>query len=186
MPETEKTCVSCQRLIDGGARICPFCGAEPETGKKMDVRPLLESHFPPPPELSPPQRAAEFFRTHQTVAVALLVAVGVLALMAAHQWIQQRNQTATAAVPGVTLTEIADLSRQVEERAEKPLPDLPFEGDGDPARIRTYVLEPGAIAPPPDPEQGGQAQRPAARPPAPNQGSPPAARPVNPSKNPAR
>lgn len=186
MPATEKTCVSCQHQIDSGARICPFCGADPETGKKMDVRPLIESHFPPPPELSPFERGTEFFRTHQTIAVALFVAIGVLALMGVHQWIQQRNRTAVAPTPGVTLTEIADLSRQIDEREEQPLPDLPFDGDGDPSRMRTFVLEPGAIAPPPEPVEGdqGQAQGSPAAGAAPGQQQPPPAAAPAPAQRP--
>lgn len=150
---SEKTCVACRRTIDEIARTCPFCGSDPETGKKIDVKPLIESHFPPPPELSAHERVAEFLRTRQTVSVAIFVLVAVGALVAAHRWIQQRNETAVAPTPGVTLTEIADLSRQVEEREPLPLPELPFDGDGDPKRMQTFVLEPGAIAPPPEPTE---------------------------------
>lgn len=179
MQGSEKTCVSCSRAIDEHARICPFCGADPETGRKLDVKPLIESHFPPPPELTATERIAEFFRTHQMATVAVLVLVGVLALIGAHQWIQQRNENAVAPTPGVTLTEIADLARQTEERVELPLPELPFEGDGDPSRIRTFVLEPGAIAPPPEPAPG-QTQ-PAANP---NQAAPGPAAPARPAPAP--
>ena len=154
---TERTCVACRRGIDASARICPFCGADPETGTRMDVRPIIESHFPPPPEISPLERVANFFRTRQMMSLAFLVLVGVGLLFAAHQWIQRRNRVAVAPTPGVTLTEVADLSRQLEERTEAPVPELEFPWEGDAKRMQTFVLEPGAIAPPPEPEvpEGG-------------------------------
>lgn len=152
MPETEKTCVACRRAIDPAARLCPFCGANPETGQRMDVKRIVESHFPPPPPLSVVERTLQFFRTRQAVSVSLIVAVGVALLLVAHQWIQQRNRSAVAPTPGVTLTEIADLSRRIEDRSPQPLPELEFQLEGDAKKMQTFVLEPGAIAPPPDAE----------------------------------
>ena len=47
MEMTEQTCRSCGHTIDGAAKLCPFCGADPATGEKVDVTPLVQEHFPP-------------------------------------------------------------------------------------------------------------------------------------------
>lgn len=192
MPATiERTCVSCRRGIDVAARICPFCGADPETGARMDIKPLMETHFPPPPEISPLEKTANFFRTRQTLSIAILILVGAGLLAAAHQWIQRRNRMAVAPTPGVTLTELADLARQYEERAPLPLPELEFGWEGEAKRMQTFVLEPGAIAPPVEP-QPAEGQPPAAvtpqQPPTtgPQTAPPPAPQQVTPSTQPAK
>lgn len=180
---TERTCVACRRGIDAAARLCPFCGADPESGARMDVKPIIESHFPPPPEISPLERVAHFFRTRQTLSLALLILAGAALLALAHQWIQQRNRIAVAPTPGVTLTEVADLSRQFEERKPVPVPELEFPWEGDAKRMQTFVLEPGAIAPPVEPAPGAA---PATRTGGTPAAQPPPARPVQPQPQPQK
>jgi hypothetical protein len=41
------TCVACRHQIDEAAKVCPYCGADPVTGQKMDTQAMLQEVFQP-------------------------------------------------------------------------------------------------------------------------------------------
>lgn len=156
MEMTEQTCRSCAHVIDGAAKLCPFCGADPATGEKTDVAPLIQEHFPPKPRLSPLQRALLLLRARQGIVLAVAAGVVVLLFVGLHQWASSRNAAMQSEVPAVPLTEITDLSRQSQGSAELPLPDLPFAYDGNARTLQTFLVEPGAVNPAAPPAAAGQ------------------------------
>ncbi|HET7711245.1 MAG TPA: hypothetical protein VFL80_04895 [Thermoanaerobaculia bacterium] len=143
---TKANCVACQRQIDEAARICPFCGADPATGAKMDTQALLQAVFQPK-QLTTSETVLEYARQRQGLVIAAAVTAGFLILAGLHQLVTMRNRSAVTDDPAVPLTEIADLSRQAPTEAPLPLPDLTFPYEGNPRRLQTYILESGAIAP---------------------------------------
>lgn len=146
----EKTsCVTCGHLIDASARLCPYCGANPETGEKIDPTPIIQSHFPPKPELPPHESVLEFLRARQSVVLTLVVVTVLLIAVAMHQMIIRRNLTVVSDVPAIPLTEVTDLSNQPAATQELPMPELEFESEGQVRNVRTLLLEPGAVPPPP-------------------------------------
>jgi hypothetical protein len=41
-------CVACRHAIDDAAKVCPYCGADPHTGKKLvDTQAILHEVFQP-------------------------------------------------------------------------------------------------------------------------------------------
>ena len=142
---TDKECRSCHRQIDAAAKACPFCGADPDTGAKVELKSLVDSHFPPRAKLTQTERAAQFVRARQGVVITIVAAIGVLLLAGLYQFIAQRNQQQPDDVPPVPLTEISDASQSASQ--ELPLPDLKFACDGNPRAMQTYLVEPGAVAP---------------------------------------
>jgi hypothetical protein len=141
-------CASCGHRIDSSARLCPFCGADPETGRKADTSRILEKHFPPRPDLPAHERALEFLRARQGIVLTVLVLGAALLAIGLHQMITRRTLAQSNAAAGVPLTELADISRRPQEPPVVPMPELEFTGEGDPRRVRTLLLEPGAVAPP--------------------------------------
>ncbi len=144
---TETPCVSCARRIDETARICPFCGADPTTGAKIDTQAMLQEVFQPR-QLSTSETVLEYARHRQGLVIAGALITGFLLLAAIHQVITMRNRSTVTTEPAVPLTEIADLSRQTRETQHLPMPELQFQHDGRPQAMRTYILEPGAVPPP--------------------------------------
>lgn len=142
-----KNCISCQHAIDESAKLCPYCGADPETGEKIDVKPLVEAHFPPKPELAPTATVMSFLRQRQGIVVTAIIIGSFLLLTALHQLISRRNQQEANDVPAIPLTEVADLSRQSEKSAELPIPDVDFTYEGNARTMQTFLVEPGAVAP---------------------------------------
>lgn len=164
--EEMKDCVSCRRQIDEAARLCPYCGANPDTGEKIDVTPIVQEHFPPRPPMNLFERAMLFLRQRQGLGIALLAAFAFLALWGLHQFASSRNEAASDDVPAVALTDIADLANQ-REQADAPLPDLPFSYDGNPRAMQTFLMEPGAVAPQAPPSLVARPQDPNSAPAAP-------------------
>lgn len=142
-----KDCVACHHSIDASAKICPYCGADPDTGEKVDIRPLVEEHFPPRGEVPATASVMAFLRQRQGVVVTVTVVACFLVLTAAHQLVTRRSAAQVSDVPAIPLTEVADLSRQSDTGAEVPLPDLDFTYDGNSRTMQTFLMEPGAVAP---------------------------------------
>ena len=143
------SCISCGHLIDAVARLCPYCGANPQTGEKFDPTPMVQSHFPPKPELPAHETILEFLRARQSIVLTLVIVGVLLIAVAMHQMIIRRNLTVVSDVPPIPLTEVADLSNQPAASEELPMPELEFESEGQVRNVRTLLLEPGAVPPPP-------------------------------------
>jgi len=146
---TKGVCFACHHAIDESARLCPYCGADPHTGEKIDTQALLQEVFQPREEVSAADSVLEYARQRQGVVIALGVIVTILVLAGFHQLVLRRNATAVSDAPGVPLTDVADLSNQSEDTRPLPMPELEFQYDGNPQTMRTFIVEPGAVPPPP-------------------------------------
>lgn len=144
-------CVSCHHSIDGEARLCPYCGADPRSGERFDPKPLLEKHFPRKKELSRVETALEFFRERQGIVGTAVVAVIFLSLVGLHRFITERNARQISDVPAVPLTEVADLSHRAQTE-QVQIPQVDFQYAGSAQAIRTLLVEPGAVTPPEPPD----------------------------------
>lgn len=141
-------CRSCGHRIDASARLCPFCGADPDTGRKVDTAPIVEKHFPRRVEQQTGERALDFFRERQGLVITIFIVVVGLLAIGLHQMVTRRTLDESAEASGVPLTELADISDRASEAPQAKMPDLAFESEGDPRRVRTLMMEPGAVAPP--------------------------------------
>ncbi len=162
-------CVACRHEIDAAARLCPYCGADPQTGAKIDTQKILQQEFHPR-HVSATEGMLEYVRQRQGVVIAVGVLVTILLLAGLRDFVMRRNQSAVSDAAAVPLTDVADLSNQAEETRPLPMPDLQFQYDGHPQTMRTFIVEPGAV-PPPDviaaqQQSGGQPPSAVARPPA--------------------
>jgi len=181
MGMSKAVCAHCRRKIDAAAKLCPYCGADPVTGQKLvDTQALLQEVFQPR-QITTSESVLEYARQRQGVVIAIGLAVVFLILAALHQYISMRNSTAVAEGPAVPLTEVTDLSSLQEEGQQQAMPDLQFQYDGNPQRMRQYVVEQGAVTPPE--VQAAQAAAQAAQQPA---AAPAAAPPPAPPRPPAR
>jgi hypothetical protein len=178
-------CAACKHPIDAAAKVCPYCGANPETGEKIiDTQAVLQEVFKPR-HVSTGESIVEFARQRQGIVIAIGVIVVFLIFTFLHQFVTARNAR-TSNSPAVALTDIADLSNQPEENKQQPLPELQFQTDGRPQVMQTFIAEQGAVTPPeviaaqqaaaqPQQQQPGQPQQNPATPPAQPQPQPPAA-----------
>ena len=139
------TCVACKHQIDEAAKICPYCGADPVTCHKIDTQAILQEVFQPR-RLSTSESIVEYARHRQGLFIGATVVAAFLILAALHQLVTMRNNSAVSADPAVPLTEVADLSQPEEKPV--PMPELKFQYDGQPKKMRTFVVEPGAVTPP--------------------------------------
>lgn len=153
MPMSKAVCAHCRRKIDAAAKLCPYCGADPETGLRVDTQAILQAVFRPK-RLSTGESVLEYARQRQGIVVAIGIAVVFLILAAAHSYISARNAAGDASGPAVPLSEVTDL-RSPDENRPVPMPDLQVQMDGNPQRLRQFVVEPGAIAPAPPPGAPG-------------------------------
>lgn len=144
---SEAVCVACSHKIDAAARLCPYCGANPQTGEKIDTQALLRETFQTR-EQSTAEGVLEFARQRQGIVVLIGVVVAFLILGALHQFVTARNATAVASGPAVPLTDITDLSNQSAQGQPQPMPKLEFQYDGNAKAMRTFVVESGAVTPP--------------------------------------
>jgi hypothetical protein len=143
---TSAACVACQRQIDGAARMCPYCGANPVTGAKVDTQAVLQEIFRPR-DMTTSETVIEYARERQGIVIAISIIVGFLILAGMHAFVKMRNASAVTSAPAVPLTEVTD-NWQPRDDAELPIPDLKFQYDGDARRMRTFIVEPGAVTPP--------------------------------------
>jgi hypothetical protein len=152
---SKAVCAACQRKIDQSAKLCPYCGANPVTGERVDTQAILEEVFHPR-QISTTESVLEYARQRQGIVIALSIFLALVVLAALHQFVTARNSTATTANPPVSLSEIADLANEPHE-APPAMPDVPFQFDGRPQMMQTYLVEPGAVAPgQPAPVAGAQ------------------------------
>lgn len=140
-------CAACGRSIDAAAKLCPYCGANPVTGERIDTQAILQEIFRPK-EMTRSESVLEYARQRQGVVIGISVGVVFLLLAVLHQFVTVRNDSAVSDAPAVPLTEIADVAKQ-NEAAPAPLPDLDFQYEGRPQRMRTFIVEPGAVPPAP-------------------------------------
>ncbi|HEX2061880.1 MAG TPA: zinc ribbon domain-containing protein [Thermoanaerobaculia bacterium] len=153
-------CAACNRAIDSAARTCPYCGANPVTGERLDTQAILQEVFRPR-EISTSESVLEYARQRQGVVIVVSVFLALVIFAAIHQFVSMRNSSAVSDAPAVPLSELTDVTRKADETTPVPMPELDFQYDGRPQAMRTYIMEPGATPPPaPAPAQTGQAQRP--------------------------
>jgi hypothetical protein len=165
MRMSKAVCAHCRRKIDAAAKLCPYCGADPVTGQRVvDTQALLQEVFKGK-QLSTSESVLEYARQRQGIVVAVGIAIVFLVLAAAHSYVSTRNATADANGPAVALTEVTDVSGQPEEGRSQQMPELQVQMDGNPQRMRQFVVEPGAVAPPAPPSATTTA--PSTAPPAP-------------------
>ena len=144
-------CSSCGRAIDVAAKLCPYCGADPQTGEKVvDTQAILQEVFHPR-EISTSESVMEFARQRQGIVLAGTLIVAFLILAGIHQLITVRNTNAVTDSPPVPLSEITDMANQQKASTPAPMPELDFPFDGHPQAMRTFVVERGAVAPAPPP-----------------------------------
>lgn len=144
---SEGVCAACRRSIDAAAKLCPYCGANPATGERIDTQAILQEVFSPR-EMSTSESVMEYARQRQGVVITISVIVAFLVLAGIHQFASMRNANAVTDSPAVPLTEIADSPDQQVSKPI-PIPDLDFQYDGRPQAMRTYIAEKGAVAPAP-------------------------------------
>src|SRR5687767_7259444 len=142
---SEGVCAACRRSIDAAARLCPYCGANPATGERIDTQAILQEVFSPR-EMSTSESVLEYARQRQGVVITVSIVVAFLVLAGIHQFATMRNANAVTDAPAVPLTEIADSPDRLVSRPV-PIPDLDFQYDGRPQVMRTYIAEKGAVAP---------------------------------------
>jgi len=140
-------CVACRHSIDASARLCPYCGANPATGEKVDTTAIVQEVFKAKP-MTTSESVLEYARHRQGIVLALGLAAAFLILAGLHQYATMRNNTAVANGPAVPLSDVADLSDQPKEE-QLPMPSLTFQFDGHAQTMRTYIVEPAAVTPPP-------------------------------------
>jgi len=150
LSETDRiACAACSHEIDASAKVCPYCGADPRTGAKaVDTDAILQEMFPPR-QSAKSEGVIDYARQRQGITAVIGAFVLVLVLLAAHQFVSRRNEHAVNAAAAVPLTDVTDLSNQPNETKPQPMPDLQFQYDGRPQTMRTLIVEPGAVAPPP-------------------------------------
>ena len=141
-------CVACRHSIDAAARLCPYCGANPATGEKVDTTAIVQEVFKPK-EMTTSESVLEYARHRQGIVIAIGIAVAFLVLAALHQYATMRNNNAVANGPAVPLSDVADLSGQPQENQAVPMPPLTFQYDGHPQAMRTYIVEQNAAPAPP-------------------------------------
>jgi hypothetical protein len=140
-------CAACNRTIDTTAKLCPFCGANPQSGERLDTQALMQEVFRPR-EMTTSDTVIEYARQRQGVVIAISVFVGFLIIAVIHQFVSSRNASVESDLPAVPLTEITDVTKKGADITPVALPELDFQYDGTPRRMRTYVVERGATTPP--------------------------------------
>lgn len=158
-------CAACRRKIDATARICPFCGANAVNGQRVDTQAILDEVFRPR-RLTASETLIEYARQRQGIVIAVAAIIVFLVLAALHQLVTIRNAATVSNDPPVPLTEIADLSNRPDQTKTLPMPDLSFQYEGRAEALRTYIVEPGAAAPPQPAAAPGTPPQHAARRPA--------------------
>jgi hypothetical protein len=140
-------CAACNRAIDAAAKVCPYCGADPSTGERLDTQALLQEVFRPK-TLTTSESVMEYARQRQGIVLGVSALIAFLVIAAIHQYVTVRNSTAVTDSPAVPLTEITDVTKKADETAQIAMPELDFQYDGQPRNMRTYVVERGAVTPP--------------------------------------
>ena len=150
MSSTQSVCTACNRTIDAAAKLCPYCGANPATGERLDTQALIQEVFRPR-EMTTTDNVMEYARQRQGVVIAISLFVGFLIIVGIHQFVTARNANVASDLPAVPLTELTDVTKKSDETTPVPMPPLDFQYTGTPKRMRTYIVEKGAVAPAPPP-----------------------------------
>ena len=66
-------CALCHHNIDAAAKLCPYCGADPGTGRKFDTQAALEEIFRSR-QLTTSESVLEYARQRQGVVIAVTAA----------------------------------------------------------------------------------------------------------------
>lgn len=141
-------CAACGHAIDAAAKLCPYCSADPRTGAKVvDTDAIMQEVFRPR-EVSTSESVIEYARQRQGVVIGITLFVVFLALALLHQFVTRRNAGTNSAAPAVPLTEITDLSNQINQERAAPMPEIDFQYEGRPQRMQTFIVESGAVVPP--------------------------------------
>ncbi len=141
-----KVCIACKHAIDDAARLCPYCGADPGSGEKVDTQAILQEVFHPR-EISATEGVLQYARQRQGIVITVAVILVLVVLSGMHQFVLRRNRSAVSDSAAVPLTDVADLNNQSEDTRALPMPELQFQYDGHPGTMRTFIVEPGAVAP---------------------------------------
>jgi hypothetical protein len=144
---SKAVCVHCRHQIDAAARLCPYCGADPATGNRVDTKAILDEAFHRR-EVSTSESVLEFARRRQGVIITVSGLIAFLLLGTLLQWASMRNRTAVNDAPAVALTEITDINNQSDETEPAPMPKLTIQYDGRAQTMRTFIVESGAVPPP--------------------------------------
>ncbi len=140
---SDAVCVKCSHKIDATAKVCPYCGAKAEAGRRPLPR---EESQPREPRTG--AKIIEFARHRQSIVILAVAVIAILVLGALHRFVTIRNATSVSAKPPVPLTEVTDLSSRDKESQPPPMPALKFQYSGNPAAMRTPIVEAGAVTPP--------------------------------------
>ena len=142
---SKAVCAACHHSIDDAAKICPYCGHNPRTGEKIvDTQALLQEVFHPR-EVSTAEGVMQYARQRQGLVITFAVILVLVVLTGFHQLVLRRNRTVVS--EAVPLTDVADLSNQPDETRALPMPNLDYQYDGNPQTMRSFIVEPGAVAP---------------------------------------
>lgn len=143
-----KICNHCSREIAADARICPFCGADPDSGVLDDqeesrlVRETLLA------ESEKESQFAEFLRENRQILLILALLVGIGALLGVTAMMSGGDAREVESVPLSELTSLPDEPDEEGRILEMPEPD--FSIPGDPSTFETWVTEQGEEAPTPE------------------------------------
>ena len=148
---SKRVCAACNRNIDAAAKLCPYCGANPESGEKLDTQAIVQEVFRPR-TVTTSESVLEYARQRQGIVIAVSVFAAFLILAALHQFASMRNTTAVSDAPAVPLSEVTDLTAKADETTPRAMPKIEFQYDGRPDAMRTYIVEPGAAPPAPAPQ----------------------------------
>ncbi len=141
-------CAACRHEIDSAAKVCPYCGADPQSGQKIvDANAMLQEMFHPR-RLSASESLLEYARQRQGIMIAVGAVLLIVILAALHQFVTMRNQSDVSAAPAVPLSDVADISNPPDAAKPAPMPELNFQYDGNASAMRTFIVEPGAVTPP--------------------------------------
>lgn len=144
---SQAVCAACNRAIDASAKLCPYCGANPSSGERLDTQAILQEVFRPK-ETTTSQNVMEYARQRQGVVVTVSAIVGFLLLAALHAFVTRRNNSDVTASPAVPLSEVTDVGSKPDETTPQPMPELDFQYEGRPQTMRTFIVEKGATTPP--------------------------------------
>ena len=144
---SRSTCAACQRTIDASARLCPYCGANPQTGERIDTQAIMQEVFRPR-DVTTSETVIEYARQRQGVVIAVSAFIAFLILAAFHQFVTMRNARAVTDSPAVPLSEVTELTKKADETTPVTMPHLDFPYDGRPQAMRTFIVERGAVKPP--------------------------------------
>lgn len=145
----KEPCPRCGRKIDQAARVCPFCGADTESGAVVDEeeRQVVEEVFGGDRDEDHPLLI--FYRKNQQIILILGLLVAIGALLGVTAMMSGSGEREVQAVPLSELTTPPDQER-AGEAPEMPEPEFTVPGNAE--TFETFLTEEGAVAPERDDE----------------------------------